>query len=132
MNEKNWGGLFQCDLPPKTVTTRFAPITFDIHQVREGCFYPQALEKSLRSERALMLALVEMYVQGVSTRKVAAITEKLCGSGVSSTQVSRATALLDEVTVLYRHGTVTGALAQPLVRCSHLLVPGCSLRERMG
>ena len=81
---------------PKTVSTRIAPITFDIPQVREGGFYPQALEKGIRSERALMLALAEMYVQGVSTRKVAAITEKLCGSGVSSTQVSRAAALLEE------------------------------------
>jgi len=73
---------------PKTVTTRMAPITFDV---------PQALEKGLRSERALMLALAEMYVQGVSTRKVAAITERLCGSAVSATQVSRAATLLDEV-----------------------------------
>jgi putative transposase len=82
---------------PKTVSTRIAPITFEIPQVREGGFYPQALEKGLRSERALMLALAEMYVQGVSTRKVAAITERLCGSEVSSTQVSRAAALMDEV-----------------------------------
>lgn len=73
----------------KTVSTRIAPITFDILQVREGGFYPQALEKGLRSERALMLALAEMYVQGVSTRKVAAITERLCGSEISSTRVSR-------------------------------------------
>jgi putative transposase len=69
---------------PKTVSTRIAPITFDIPQVREGGFYPQALEKGLRSERALMLALAEMYVQGVSTRKVAAITERLCGSQISN------------------------------------------------
>jgi putative transposase len=82
---------------PKTVSTRIAPITFDIPQVREGGFYPQALEKGLRSERALMLALAEMYVQGVSTRKVAAITERLCGSQISSAQVSRAAAMLDEV-----------------------------------
>src|SRR5512139_2657080 len=80
---------------PKTVSTRIAPITFDIPQVREGGFYPQALEKGLRSERALLLALAEMYVQGVSTRKVAAVTEKLCGVALSSTQVSHATALLD-------------------------------------
>jgi len=94
---------------PKTVSTRIAPITFDIPQVREGGFYPQALEKGLRSERALMLALAEMYVQGVSTRKVAAITERLCGSEVSSTQVSRAAALLDEVLEAWRNrplGTV--------------------------
>jgi transposase-like protein len=71
-------------------------ITFDVPQVREGGFYPEALEKGQRSERALMLALAEMYVQGVSTRKVAAITEQLIGSAVSSTQVSRAAGLLDE------------------------------------
>jgi putative transposase len=88
---------------PKTVTTRVAPITFDIPQVREGGFYPQALEKGLRSERALMLALAEMYVQGVSTRKVAAITERLCGSEISSTQVSKAAALLDEVLEAWRN-----------------------------
>jgi len=81
---------------PKTVATRVGKITFDVPQVRESNFYPQALEKGLRSERALKLALAEMYVQGVSTRKVAAITEQLCGFEVSSTQVSQAAALLDE------------------------------------
>ena len=94
---------------PKTVSTRIAPIIFDIPQVREAGFYPQALEKGLRRERALMLALAEMYMQGVSTRKVSAITERLCGSEISSTQVSRATALLDEVLEAWRNrplGTV--------------------------
>jgi putative transposase len=81
---------------PKTLTTRLGEITFDIPQVREGGFYPQALEKGLRSERALHLALAEMYVQGVSTRKVAAIVEQLCGASVSSTLVSQAAAKLDE------------------------------------
>jgi transposase-like protein len=88
---------------PKTVSTRIAPITFDIPQVREGGFYPQALEKGLRSERALTLALAEMYVQGVSTRKVAAITERLCGTEISSMQVSRAATLLDEVLEAWRN-----------------------------
>lgn len=80
----------------KTVTTRVGDITFAVPQVRQGQFYPTALEKGLRSERALMLTLAEMYVQGVSTRKVAAITEQLCGHEVSSSQVSRATAQLDQ------------------------------------
>lgn len=81
---------------PKTLKSRLGALTFDVPQVREGGFYPQALEKGLRSERALTLTLAEMYVQGVSTRKVSAIVEQLCGSSVSSTQVSQATALLDE------------------------------------
>lgn len=80
---------------PKTVQTRMGDITFSIPQVREGGFYPQALEKGLRSERALTLALAEMYVQGVSTRKVKAITEQLCGIEVSSAQVSQAAAQMD-------------------------------------
>jgi len=80
---------------PKTVQTRVGNITFSVPQVREGNFYPEALEKGLRSERALTLALAEMYVQGVSTRKVKAITEQLCGISVSSTQVSNAASLLD-------------------------------------
>lgn len=87
---------------PKTVTTRVGAITFDVPQVREGNFYPQALEKGLRSERALTLALAEMYVQGVSTRKVAKITEQLCGCAVSSTQVSQATAQLDSILEQWR------------------------------
>jgi len=87
---------------PKTVTTRMGEITFEIPQVREGGFYPQALEKGLRSERALNLALAEMYVQGVSTRKVSAIVEKLCGSTISSTQVSHLTAQLDETLKAWR------------------------------
>jgi transposase-like protein len=80
----------------KTVKTRVGEITFAILQVREGGFYPEALEKGLRSERALTLALAEMYVQGVSTRKVAAILEKLCGREISSSTMSKATAQLDE------------------------------------
>jgi len=86
----------------KTVKTRIGEITFDIPQVREGGFYPGALEKGLRSERALTLTLAEMYVQGVSTRKVAAITEKLCGLEVSSMQVSRAASQLDEILEAWR------------------------------
>ena len=82
---------------PKTVRTRMGEITFAVPQVREGGFYPSALEKGLRSERALMITLAEMYVQGVSTRKVKAITEELCGIEISATQVSRSTAQLDEV-----------------------------------
>ena len=54
---------------PKTVKTRVGEITFAIPQVRDGGFYPQALEKGQRSERTLTLTLAEMYVQGVSTRK---------------------------------------------------------------
>jgi putative transposase len=97
---------------PKTVRTRVGDITFAIPQVREGGFYPEALEKGIRSERALTLALAEMYVQGVSTRKVKAITEQLCGITVSSTQVSHAAKLLDDDLEKWR--------TRPLGECPYL------------
>ncbi len=82
---------------PKTVRSRVGEITFSVPQVREGGFYPTALDKGMRSERAFVMALAEMYIQGVSTRKVKAITEELCGIEISAMQVSRATAQLDAV-----------------------------------
>lgn len=81
---------------PKTLATRLGPIEFRVPQVRDGVdFYPSALEKGARSEKALLLALAEMYVQGVSTRKVTKIVEELCGHSVSSSQVSNCAAKLD-------------------------------------
>ncbi|GAB4505613.1 MAG: hypothetical protein Fur0043_26100 [Anaerolineales bacterium] len=82
---------------PKTMRTRVGEIEFAVPQVRSGEYYPQALEKGLRSERALTMALAEMYVQGISTRKVNAIVEQLCGSQVSSGLVSQAAAELDTI-----------------------------------
>ncbi len=80
---------------PKTVTTRIGTVTFDTPQVRDSSSYPQALENGLRSERALTLALADMDVQGVATRKVAAIPAQVCGVELTATQVSRAAAQLD-------------------------------------
>ena len=85
----------------KSVKSRLGRLDLEVPKVRglsEGSepFYPNALERGERSERALKLALAEMYVKGVSTRKVAAITRELCGFEVSSSQVSRVTAELDE------------------------------------
>jgi len=87
---------------PKTLNTRVGQIDLRIPQTRGyrdangRPFYPKALDRGVRSERAMVLAMAEMYVQGVSTRKVTAIVEELCGLEVTSTQVSRAAAELDE------------------------------------
>lgn len=98
----------------KPLHTRVGEISLRIPQVRnlpEGSegFYPKALERGIRSERALKLALAEMYIHGVSTRKVTKITEELCGLEVTSMEVSRATKLLDEEVEAWRNrklGTV--------------------------
>jgi transposase-like protein len=98
----------------KTVKTRMGEITFDVPQVREGGFYPEALEKGLRSERALTMTLAEMYIQGVSTRKVTTILERLCGTSVSSTQVSKAIASLDHTLEAWRQ--------RPLCECPYVVL----------
>lgn len=81
---------------PKQLKTRIGELSLQVPQVRSSEFYPSFLEKGIRSERALKLALAEMYVKGVSTRKVNDILQELCGLQISSTDVSRATKLLDE------------------------------------
>ena len=86
----------------KTVKTRLGELPLRVPQTRDCEFYPQSLEKGLRSERALLLSIAEMYVQGVSTRRVKRIVEELCGMDVSSSQVSRAAAELDELLASWR------------------------------
>ncbi|OTP78434.1 IS256 family transposase [Caballeronia sordidicola] len=89
---------------PKTVMTRVGELTFNVPQVRGSGFYPSALEKGTRTERAVNLALAEMYVQGVSTRKVTDVLVKLLGPevSISSTQVSRAAEQLDAGLAIWR------------------------------
>lgn len=109
---------------PKTVQTRVGALTLAVPQTRGVEFYPSALEKGVRSERALKLALAEMYVQGVSTRKVAAITEQLCGLEVTSAQVSRAAQALDEELEKWR--------ARPLGEMPYLILDARYEKVRHG
>lgn len=90
---------------PKTLQTRTGPLQLAIPQVRDCAepFYPTALEKGQRSEQALSLAIAEMYISGVSTRRVSAVMEKLCGANVSSATVSRITAQLDPMLEQWRN-----------------------------
>ena len=84
--------------------TRMGEINFAIPQVRGSGCYPSALEKGSRTDQALNLMMAEIYVQGVSTRKVIEVLQRLVGPevSISSTQVSRATAALDEGLAAWR------------------------------
>lgn len=96
---------------PKTLHTRLGDVPLRVPQVRgDVSFYPSALTKGSQTERALTLAVAEMYIQGVSTRKVKPILEKLVGHGISSSSVSKATAELDEVLQAWRDRSLS---AQP-------------------
>lgn len=80
----------------RTLRTRVGEIPIEIPQVRGMDFYPESIEKGCRSERSLKLAIAQMYIQGVSTRRVTKIVEQLCGFEVSQAQVSEAASMLDE------------------------------------
>ena len=110
---------------PKTLATRLGAIEFRVPQVRgEVEFYPSSLEKGIRSEQALKLAMAEMYVQGVSTRKVSAIVEELCGHSVSSTQVSQCAAKLDAELSSWRN--------RPLGACPYMVLDARYEKVRQG
>ena len=80
---------------PRTINTLQGELQLSIPQTRNGGFYPSCLEKGMRSERAINVAMAEMYIHGVATREVTTILEKMCGLEVSAMQVSRATEMLD-------------------------------------
>jgi len=80
----------------RTLITRVGKLELRVPQDRDGRFSTELFERYQRSERALVAALAEMYVQGVSTRKVKAITEELCGHSFSASAISAINKRLDE------------------------------------
>jgi putative transposase len=80
----------------RMLVTRVGPIELRVPQDRQGRFRTEVFERYQRSEKALVAAMLEMYVQGVSTRKVKTITEELCGHEFSSSTISRIVQKLDE------------------------------------
>jgi putative transposase len=81
---------------PRTLITRVGKLELRVPQDRQGRFSTEVFERYQRSEKALVSALAEMYIQGVSTRKVKAITEELCGHAFSASAVSGVVSRLDE------------------------------------
>jgi len=87
----------------RTLTTRVGKLELLVPRDREGQFQTELFERYQRSEKAFVLSLMEMYVQGVSTRKVKKITQKLCGVDVSRSQVSELAKKLDARIKVWRN-----------------------------
>jgi len=81
---------------PRGLTTRVGKLELRVPQDRAGRFSTEVFERYQRSEKALVASMAEMYVQGVSTRKVKAVTEELCGHSFSASSISRINQTLDE------------------------------------
>ena len=111
---------------PRTLTTRVGTLELQVPQDRDGTFATEVFSLYQRSEQALVATLMEMYVQGVSTRKVAAITEQLCGTSFSKSQVSALTGRLDVELAAWRERPLTAAYPYLAVdaRYEHVRVGG--------
>ncbi len=94
----------------RKLVSRVGVLELRVPQDRAGRFSTELFERYQRSEKALVAALAEMYVQGVSTRKVKAVTEELCGHGFSASVISDATARLDTARSALRYA---GASRRP-------------------
>ena len=81
---------------PQTLVTRVSKIELRVLHERQGRFRTEVFERYQRSRKALVMAMMEMDLQGLSTGKVKAVTEELCGHEFSSSTVSRIVAQLDE------------------------------------
>ncbi len=112
---------------PRMLCTRVGTLELLVPQDRDGTFSTELFSRYQRSEQALVLALMEMYVQGVSTRKVAAITEQLCGTRFSKSQVSALAGRLDGELAAWRERPLS-APSYPYVwvdaRYEHVRVDG--------
>lgn len=87
---------------PRTLRTRVGTLNLLVPKDRDGTFSTNLFERYQRSEKALVLTLMEMYIQGVSTRKVTEITEALCGTSVSKSLVSQLSSRLDHEIFVWR------------------------------
>ena len=113
-------------LKDRSFQSSVGPLALRVPHTRDSNepYRPSMLESGSRSDRSLKVAIAEMYLQGVSTRRVTKVMEKMCGLSVSSTQVSRLTAELDETFELWRK--------RPLPEIAHLIIDATYIKVRIG
>ncbi len=90
-------------------TTRVGTLTLRVPRTRDGNFSPDIFERYQRNEKALIASMLEMYISGVSTRKVSQIVEELCGKKVSKSFVSNLTQELDEIVKIWQYSSLAGS-----------------------
>jgi transposase-like protein len=113
-------------LKDRTFQSSVGPLALRVPQTRDSDepYRPSMLESGSRSDRSLKVAIAEMYLQGVSTRRVTKVMEKMCGLSVSSTQVSNLTAELDETFELWRN--------RALPEIAHMIIDATYIKVRIG
>lgn len=115
----------------RTLITRVGKLELRVPQDRQGQFSTQVFERYQRSEKALVSALAEMYIQGVSTRKVKHITEELCGHSFSASSISAIVKRLDEQLAQFANRTLEEAYPYLILDARYEKVRDCgAIRSR--
>jgi Transposase and inactivated derivatives len=115
----------------RTLITRVGKLELRVPQDRQGQFSTQVFERYQRSEKALVSALAEMYIQGVSTRKVKQITEELCGHSFSASSISAIVKRLDDQLAQFANRTLEEAYPYLILDARYEKVRDCgAIRSR--
>jgi putative transposase len=115
----------------RTLITRVGKLELRVPQDRQGQFSTQVFERYQRSEKALVSALAEMYIQGVSTRKVKQITEELCGHSFSASSISAIVKRLDDQLAQFASRTLEEAYPYLILDARYEKVRDCgAIRSR--
>lgn len=88
-------------------TTRIGTLDLEVPRTRDGKFSPNVFERYQRNEKALLTSMLEMYISGVSTRKVSKVVEELCGKKVSKSFISDLTKELDPIVKAWQNRWLT-------------------------
>lgn len=104
----------------RRLLTRVGSLELKVPRDRAGRFQPSLFARYQRSEQALVLALIEMYLQGISTRKVSAVVEQLCGATISASEVSALTKTLDATLAAWRQRALGGKAYPYLIVDAHV------------
>lgn len=105
---------------PRQMKTRIGTLELSVPRVRNGEFSPELFDRYQRNEQALVLAMMEMVIQGVSTRKVTKITEELCGTSFSKSTISKLCENLDPIVDEFKNRPLNNEY--PFVICDALYV----------
>lgn len=105
---------------PRQMKTRIGTLELLVPRVRNGEFSPELFERYQRNEQALVLAMMEMVIQGVSTRKVTKITEELCGTSFSKSTISKLCENLDPIVDEFKNRPLSKEY--PFVICDALYI----------
>src|SRR4051812_17299599 len=122
----------------RTLITRVGKLELRVPQHRDGRFSTELFERYQRSEQALVAALAEMYVQGVSMRKVKAITEELCGHSFSASTISAINKRLDESLTAFARCRLDEPFAYLIIDAKYGkvrqagVVPSCAVLVALG